>query len=155
MILAIVLSGLVILGWSFLAEMWLPAANPPATRIEKGREVAVPQPGAAPAADTQAAIRDRRIVLAETPRVRIETPRLSGSVNLKGARVDDLVLTTHREGIGRDSQPVRLFSPSGTRDAYFGGFGWAGQGVRTPDANAVWQASGGRLTPATPVTLRW
>ena len=155
MILAIVLSALVILGWGFIAETWFPAANPPTTQVEKGRPVAVPQPQADPAADTPAAIRDRRVVLAETPRVRIETPRLSGSLNLTGARVDDLVLTTHRESLARNSPPVRLFSPAGTRDSYFGSFGWTGQGVRTPGADTVWQASGNRLTPSTPVTLRW
>ena len=155
MILAIALSALVILGWGYIAETWFPPANPPATRVEKGRTVPVPQPQADPAADTPAAIRDRRIVLAETPRVRIETPRISGSINLKGARVDDLVLTTHREGLTANSPPVRLFSPAGTRDAYFGSFGWAGQGVRAPDANTVWQANGTRLTPSTPVTLSW
>ena len=99
MILAIVLSALVLLGWGFVAEIWFPTANPPSTKVEQGRSVPVPQPQADPAADTPAAIRDRQIVLAETPRLRIETPRLSGSINLKGARVDDLVLTTHREGI--------------------------------------------------------
>ena len=31
-----------------------------------------------------------RIVLAEAPRVRIETPRLAGSIALKGSRIDDL-----------------------------------------------------------------
>ena len=73
----------------------VPAANPPTTQVEKGRPVAVPQPQADPAADTPAAIRDRRIVLAETPRVRIEDAAAHGSLNLAGARVDDLVLTTH------------------------------------------------------------
>src|SRR5918999_4603983 len=105
MILAIVLSALVILGWGFVAETWFPAANPPSTKVEQGRQVPVAQPQADPALDTPAAIRDRRVVLAETPRVRIETPRLSGSINLRGARVDDLVLTTHREGISPDSPP--------------------------------------------------
>ena len=52
MILAIVLSALVILGWGFIAETWFPAANPPSTKVEKGRPVAVPQPQADPAADT-------------------------------------------------------------------------------------------------------
>lgn len=160
MILAVALSALVILGWGFISEIWFPTANPPVTKVEKGRSVPVAQPQVDPAADTPAALRDRRIVLAETPRIRIETPRLSGSISLKGARVDDLVLTTQREGIGPNSPPVRIFSPAGTRDAYFGSFGWAGPsagsgGIRLPDGNTVWQASGTRLTPATPVTLRW
>ena len=155
MILAIVLSAIVLLGWGLLTETYFPTANEPTTKIEKGRSVPVARPDADPAADTPQAVRARGVVLAETPRVRIETPSLRGSVNLRGARVDDLVLIRHREGLGRNSPPVRLFSPAGTSDAYFGGFGWDGQGVRTPRADTVWQASGDRLTPATPVTLSW
>ncbi len=155
MILAVVLSAIVLLGWGFVTETWFPAANPPSTKIEKGRSVPVAQPQADPAADSPAAIRDRRLVLAESPRIRIETPRLNGSINLKGARIDDLVLTTHREGIGRNSPPIRLFSPAGAPDAYFGSFGWTGQGLATPGPDTVWQASGTRLTPATPITLSW
>jgi YidC/Oxa1 family membrane protein insertase len=156
MLLAIVLSAIVLLGWGFVSETWFPTANPPATRIEKGREVPVAQPHADPAADSPRAMRDRQVVLAETPRVRIETPRLSGSINLKGARIDDLLLVTERETIARNSPPIRLFSPAGARDSYFAEFGWTPQeGLRGPDANTVWQTSGQRLTPSTPVTLRW
>jgi YidC/Oxa1 family membrane protein insertase len=156
MILAVVLSAIVLLGWGFVSERYFPAANPPATKIEKGRQVPLPQPRADPAADSARAMRDRRLVIAETPRVAIATPRLAGSINLKGARIDDLVLTTEREGIEANSPPVRLFSPSGAPHAYFGSFGWTGQaGLVVPDGNSVWQASGARLTPATPVTLSW
>jgi YidC/Oxa1 family membrane protein insertase len=155
MILAIVLSVLVLVGWGFIAEVFLPTPDAQTTRIEKGRQVATPQPGADPAADSPAALRDRRTVMAESPRVRIETPRLSGSINLKGARIDDLLLTRHREGLAANSPPVRLFSPAGARGAYFAGFGWSGEGVRAPDGNTVWQASGNRLAPGSPVTLSW
>ncbi|MGZ8312440.1 MAG: membrane protein insertase YidC [Allosphingosinicella sp.] len=155
MILAIVLSAIVLIGWGFAAETFFPAANPPSPPIEKGRQVPVPQPGADPAADRPTAIRDRRSVLGETPRVAIETPRLRGSINLKGAQIDDLVLTTHREGLNASSPPVRLFSPRGTPDAYFGSFGWSGAPGIVPGTETVWQASGDRLTPATPITLSW
>ncbi|HKR23816.1 MAG TPA: membrane protein insertase YidC [Allosphingosinicella sp.] len=155
MILAIVLSALVLIGWGLLTETFFPAANPPATKVEKGKQVPVARPEADPAADSPQALRSRRAVLAETPRVAIATPRLAGSINLKGARIDDLVLTTEREGIGRNSQPIHLFSPAGAPGAYYGEFGWMGEGVALPGATTVWQASGARLTPSTPVTLSW
>jgi len=155
MILAVALSALVLFGWSWLSESFFPTANPPVTRIEDGRQVPIPQPQASPAASTPAAIRDRAIVMRESPRLAIRTPRLAGSINLKGARIDDLVLTTERETIAADSAPVRLFSPAGAQGAYFAGFGWTGQGVAVPGPDTIWQASGAQLTPATPVTLSW
>jgi YidC/Oxa1 family membrane protein insertase len=156
MILAVALSVLVLLGWGLVTETWFPTSAPPTTKIEQGRTVPLPQPNADPAADSPAATRDRAVVLGETPRIRIETPRLAGSINLRGARIDDLVLTTHRETIAADSPPVRLFSPAGAPGAYFGQFGWTGQGgAAAPGADTLWQASGQRLTPTTPVTLSW
>ena len=68
-------------------------------------------------------------MLRESPRVRIQTPSLQGSINLKGARIDDLVLVGERETIAKDSPPVRLLSPAGAPHAYFASFGWSGQGV--------------------------
>src|SRR3546814_5351075 len=64
------------------------------------------------------------LAISEAPRIPIETPKLTGSINLKGARIDDIVLPTYNQTIKKDSPPVRLFSPSGTKDSYFGGFGW-------------------------------
>ena len=134
MLLAVVLSALVLIGWSLLSEQFLPTAGPQTQRVEDGKVRPAPQPQADPAADAPAAIRAREVVLAETPRVRIETPRLKGSINLKGARFDDLVLVRERETIDQDSPPVRLFSPAGARSSYFAQYGWAGQGIAAPDA---------------------
>lgn len=155
MILAVVLSAIVLIGWGLVTQTFFPTANPPVTKVEKGRNVPLPQPQSDPAADSPQAMRSREAVLAGTPRVRIETPRLAGSINLRGARIDDLVLTTQTETIARNSPPVRLFSPAGAPGAYFGGFGWTGQGLRAPDSSSVWRADGARLTPETPVTLSW
>ena len=44
-------------------------------------------------------ILSREAALAASPRVRIETPNLSGSIALKGARIDDLSLTKYRETV--------------------------------------------------------
>jgi YidC/Oxa1 family membrane protein insertase len=155
LILAIVLSALVLFGWSFLSEKFFPTANPPATKVVDGKSVAVPQPHADPALDSPARIRDRALVLRESPRVKIESPMLAGSINLKGARIDDLVLPTYRETIKEDSPPIRLFSPGGTADAYFAGFGWSGDGVALPGPDTLWAASATTLSPGRPVTLSW
>lgn len=148
-----VLAALVLFGWPYIANHFFPAANPPVTKLEDGKSKPVANPATDPAADTANAIRDRAIVLRESPRVQIETPAVRGSINLRGGRIDDLVLVRHQETIAKDSPPVRLLSPSGTADAYFAQFGWSGTGITPPPADAMWTASGTKLTPTTPVTL--
>ena len=79
MILAVVLSALVLLGWTWASDKYFPAANPPATKVEKGKQVPLPQPQAQPtAAATPQVMKNRAAVLGATPRVRIETPSLIG-----------------------------------------------------------------------------
>ena len=155
MIVALVLSAIVLFGWSLISDRLLPTANKPATQIVDGKSQPLPNPAAQPTSTAPATIRTREAVIAETPRVRIATPRLAGSINLRGARIDDLVLTTQRETIAKDSPPIRLLSPDGAGDAYFASFGWSGDGVALPDANTVWTASGTLLAPGRPVTLSW
>ena len=65
------------------------------------------------------------------------------------------MLKNYRVGLPKDSPEVRLLAPPGTKDAYFSRFGWLGEGIELPNDKTVWQASGPRLTPETPVTLSW
>jgi YidC/Oxa1 family membrane protein insertase len=155
MILAIVLSALVLVGWSVVSNRYFPAANPPVTRIEGGKTSVVANPAADPTADSPKALRDRKVVLAATPRIVIDTPSLFGSINLKGARIDDLVLTKHKETIAKDSPPIRLLSPAGAPQAYFAGFGWTGTNVALPGPDTVWTSDSRRLAVGQPVTLSW
>jgi YidC/Oxa1 family membrane protein insertase len=148
-----VLAALILFGWPQIAHWFFPQQQPAPVKIEGGKTVPVTNPGADPAADSPKAMRDRQTVLAETPRVQIETPKLRGSINLKGARIDDLVLVQYAETVAKNSPPIRLLSPGGAKGAYFAQFGWQGAGVAAPDADTIWQASGNRLTPTSPVTL--
>jgi YidC/Oxa1 family membrane protein insertase len=149
LILAIVLSVLVFVGWTFVAQRYFPQT----TEVVKGK--AVPAQAAIPAASRPVVIRDRALVIKDSPRVAISTPRVAGSINLKGARLDDLVLIDHRETIAKNSPPVRLLSPNGAPGAYFAQFGWSGDGVALPGADTVWTADRTELSPDRPVTLRW
>ena len=162
MILAVLLSAVVLIGWTLISERYMPqteqaAGEAPATGAPASG-VAAPAPVAAGSTPTAAATgavlppARRAEVLARSPRLRIETPRLKGSVNLIGARFDDLVLTGYSQVLdGKD--PIRLFSPSGVQDAWFAQFGWSGAGA--PPVDAGWTASAERLAPGQPVTLSW
>ena len=147
-VLFAVIAAVILIGWQWAQHRYFPA-NPPATQVVNGRSKPVANPAADPTADSPAAVRSRQTVLAETPRVRIDTPALAGSINLRGARIDDLVLKRHKETIAANAQPIRLFSPAGAPEAYFAQLGW--QGGPAPDT--VWRASGTVLAPGRPVTL--
>jgi YidC/Oxa1 family membrane protein insertase len=155
MILAVVLSALVLIGWTALSERFLPAPKAPVTATAPGT---VPAAGtAAPVASIapKPVVRDVKAVLAIGNRVTIETPRLSGSINLKGGTIDDLLLPTYREAAKKNSPAVRLLSPSGAANSYYAGFGWSGDGATVPGADTLWAADATKLTPQTPVTLSW
>ena len=185
-ILAIVLSILVLVGWQYFVGMPQMERQREAQRQQQTQQSqqgvppaapgatlgAAPAPGtaapAAPGASAPAAViaQTREQVLAATPRIAIETPRLTGSINLVGARVDDLVLATYRETVAKDSANVILLSPQGSpidpvhhRQPFYAEFGFvagAGQTIPVPNAETRWTQSGsGKLTPATPVTLTW
>jgi YidC/Oxa1 family membrane protein insertase len=151
LILAVVLSALVLLGWGWAANRYFPTANPPSTKVQNGKTQALPQ--AQPTASTPKALQSRAQVLGSTPRVRIDTPSLQGSINLKGAQIDDLTLVRHRQTIAKDSPPVRLLSPLGAPESYIASFGWTAQGAQAPALDTTWAADGTVLSPGRPVTL--
>ncbi|HYG30780.1 MAG TPA: membrane protein insertase YidC [Allosphingosinicella sp.] len=153
--LAVLLSALVLIGWNVLAERFFPTASEPSTRIVDGKQAPVQQRSGAPTGTAPQASAAPHARPTPAPRLRIETPRLRGSVNLRGARIDDLLLTTHRADIAATAPPVRLFAPEGTRQAYYGSFGWTGEGLAAPGPETVWRASADRLVPGRPVTLSW
>ncbi len=64
MILAIVLSALVLLGWSLVSDSLLPTAGPQTVKVENGKAKPLPQPQADPAADRPQAMRSRAPTLA-------------------------------------------------------------------------------------------
>lgn len=150
-----VLAAFILFAWQPIVDFIIPPSQqqPPVTQSKAGEPRVTPNPAADPAADTPMAARDRAVVLRETPRIAIDTPTVRGSLNLKGARIDDLVLKNYNETIAANSAPIRLLSPSGAASAYFAGFGWSGQNLQAPDQNTVWRSDGNRLTPSTPVTL--
>jgi YidC/Oxa1 family membrane protein insertase len=180
-ILAVVLSLLVIVGWQYFIgypqmerqrqetqqqaqqqSKPQPGSTQPGGPAPNATQPATPEvPGTpragAPSAQAQAA--SREAVIASSPRIAIETPRLGGSIDLKGGRIDDLTLTQYREETDPKSPPIVLFSPSGAPDAFYAEFGWvptAGSNAAMPGPDTVWKPqSAGALGVGHPVTLTY
>ena len=175
-ILAIVLSALVLIGWQLYFGL---------PQVEKQKQIqqqqaqehaqpgppapqAVPSTQAPPAAAPQAPAQPgavpgramtREEALAASPRVRIETPSVAGSISLRGGRIDDLSLIKYHETVDPGSPPIVLLAPSGSPSPFYSEFGWSaasGTTVKLPGPDTLWQqAGGGTLSVGRPVTLAY
>ena len=174
LILATVLSFLVILLWYTLFPPPEPqpapetpaATQPAATQPAAGGTATAPAPGSsgmAPSSDGAAT--DAAAALAAAPRVKIETPRLQGSLSLLGGRIDDLSLKDYQVSLDPGAPDVRLLAPVGGTELgadkpYYAVYGWLPAGglaaTAVPDARTLWTLeSGSTLAPGQPVTLAW
>ncbi|HKK35141.1 MAG TPA: membrane protein insertase YidC [Paracoccaceae bacterium] len=160
MLIAAVLSFVVIALWFFMFPPE-PAAPPQDPARQTATEGApIPGDAGAPAGTgTVSAPVDRGEALARAPRVSIESPRVTGTISLKGGRIDDLRLLDYGETREADSERVTLLSPLGAQHPFYAVYGWlptAENPVPVPTANTVWQVeAGGPLAPGAPVTLVW
>ena len=162
LILAIVISVAIILGFQFFYEMprmreaqqlaeQQAATSQPATG---GATTAPAAPGSAPslgAADAGAAVADAG------PRVKIDNGRLHGSLAVRGSRIDSVTLADYRETVDPNSPEVVLLRPAGNPDAYFAEFGWvaADPGTAVPGGDTPWQTSSELLSPSSPAEMTW
>ena len=114
--------------------------------------VAAPATGAVGAAPAYA---NREAALAASPRLTLNSPDLSGSISLQGARFDDVVLKKYHDTVDPTSPNVVLLSPQGYEGGYHADFEWQdGDGKAVVGPQTLWQApSGAKLTATTPVTL--
>ena len=154
-IIAVLLIGLILLGWPYITGHFFPNNQAASEDVAATGEAAPPANPQTVVPSSAASERSLNAALADGGRVQVDTPKLDGSISLTGARIDDMMLKNYRVGLDEDTPEVRLLAPAGTSQAYFARFGWLGEGIALPDDKTVWQASGPRLTPETPVTLSW
>jgi YidC/Oxa1 family membrane protein insertase len=171
-ILAIALSLAVLIGWQVLymrpaaerarqqqaIEAMRNPQTPPASETSMPGGPAGAPDAAMPGASPAVAFASRDAAIASSPRVKIDSPALLGSINLKGGRIDDVVLRNYTVSVDPNSEKVVLLSPSGSPNPYFTFTGWWTNqpGIVLPGDNTVWEQQGkGALTAATPVVLRY
>jgi YidC/Oxa1 family membrane protein insertase len=174
LLLAIVLSGIVLIAWNYFygvpqMQQQRNAAQPPVVQQtqppvpgqpspSQAGGPSAPVPGTVPSAPPVAPVPEtREAALQRNPRIAVDTPSIRGSINLRGARIDDVALKNYRETVDPRSPNIVLFAPSGSQNPYYAEFGWvpAAPGTPVPGPDTVWTADAQTLTPERPVTLTW
>ena len=176
-LLAIVLSAIVLIVWQYFfglphmqrqeaqkqtqTQTQTPTQGVPTPAPGGGPSTAVPVPGQ-PAAAPAAQPLTRDAALKQSARVPIDTPRLKGSIALKGGRIDDILLAQYHETVDPNSPPIVLLSPSESPHPFYAEFGWvaaaggAAKPPALPSADTVWRQEGsGPLTPDRPIVLTY
>ena len=94
-------------------------------------------------------------VSSDAPRVPIETSRLSGSLSLKGGKIDNLKLLDYFETQDENSKNIELFQYE--NENYYAVYGWSSRDrENVPNPNTLWSLAKGRtLSPDAPITLQW
>ncbi len=171
-ILAIVLSGLVLLIWQYFfglpyLEKQKQAQQPPQQQSQPvtGAPTRPQEPGSAAQLPTAPVTGQpehpltRGEALGKSQRIEVDTPQIRGSIALTGGRIDDVSLKRYHETIDPNSPNIELLSPSGSPHPFYAEFGWLaspGSATKLPGSDTVWRQQGsGGLGVDRPVTLIW
>ena len=151
LILAMVLSFLVLFGWTLLFpppeiidQPGITENEPLDSLEESDQDKLIPS------------VSESSVATVTASRVGINTKRLSGSIWLKGGRIDDLQLNDYKTSLMDEALEVTLLQKD-----YLIHYGWQDNSKITkkldlPGPNTIWKlASGTELTERTPIKLKW
>jgi YidC/Oxa1 family membrane protein insertase len=167
LIIAIAVSLAILLGFEFLVQPHLPHPPPPPPAATASNATGPTADNSAPGAPAGAtpgvSAPAGSSSTTASPKVAIKAPSLDGSISLRGALLDNLVLTDYHETIDPKSPLVQLLQPTSTSQPYYIQYGWTaapgatigGAPVRLPDSNTLWTANEPTLDPDHPLTLSW
>jgi YidC/Oxa1 family membrane protein insertase len=162
LILAVVLSVAILLGF----ELVMPKQNRQALHRQATQTMQTTPASDAPRPVIDTASAGSQPVSVPSPqdgagagiRLPIEAPRVKGSIQLTGARLDDLVLRDYHETVQTSSPQVRVLEPGQDPQPNLVQLGWSaapGSDVRLPDGQTHWNADNKALSSNAPVTLSW
>ncbi len=165
LILATALSFLVILGWFWFFPPEVPPQTVPSETVQNSDTSntvpSVAGDAVVPLVDLPTVSENRADALAKSPRVKIDSARVFGSISLTGALIDDLSLKDYNVRLNDESEKIRILSPIQRNSGYWAFHAWwspdrsvAPEDV--PTAQTLWQVkSGDVLSETSPVTLLW
>lgn len=100
---------------------------------------------------------DRAEAVSKATRIKLANDELSGSIKLKGGRIDDLSLNKYFKTLDKEEK-VSVLNPRNTKNTRFIDLGWVSgdRSLNLPNGKTLWQApEGAELGPDKSVTLTW
>lgn len=154
---AVFLSVLVVLGFNYFFPQQKAETNITQTSDEEA-PITDEATGAAGSTEVETAPLTVADALKQDERLKINNGVVNGSIRLKGARFDEILLNKYKLTLDENSPDVELFSPAKTENAYYADYGWLStdKSLLLPNKDTLWTVEGNQeLTPQTPVTLVW
>ncbi len=149
--LAIAISMAIIFGFQFLM--------PPEIPVEKSSTNTNNESNIDLIQDSSPSItfENKEKVLLSSKRVAFDNGKISGSINLLGGVIDDLVLLEYRKLLDINSDKISFLNPVGSEDAYYLDTGWVttDSTIALPNSNSVWSSNGSFLDGMNSVILSW
>jgi YidC/Oxa1 family membrane protein insertase len=166
LIMAVALSMVVLLGWQILViqpEMEREAVEQERIAAEMAQSSAASKPTGQPsvsAANGNPTVGGSVALPGATQsakRIMIDAPLVRGSFSIRGARLDDVILTGYKESLDDDSDNIHFLKKTNSERPFFVEFGWSSSDDNQPmpTADSLWSADRDVLTPSSPVTLTW
>ena len=93
----------------------------------------------------------------KSERVKIENKSIVGSINLKGALIDDISFKKHKQRV-EESKNIIFLNPSNTENGFYIETGWTsiGNKIKIPTKDSIWTIKGNNiLSDSSPVVLQW
>ena len=162
-LMAVILSTIIIVGWQVLVvDPELKKSQSELSKVEKNAPAnsAAGTP-AAPTLNNKLPVPEKSIsrleAISSEQRVKLENAKLTGSISLTGALIDDVTLKAYRETVDKNSNQVVILNPKKINAGYYLESGWASaNNIKIPDNNSVWKVvKNNTLTPSTPIELEW
>jgi len=95
--------------------------------------------------------------LKKSKRLKIENSSIKGSINLKGAQIDDISFKNHKQKVEGDKNIIFL-NPAETENGFYIETGWTsiGNKIKVPSKESVWSVKGNdNLSNSSPILLQW
>ena len=101
--------------------------------------------------------REHAIEMTSASRLTFTSPKLSGSVWLKGLKIDDATLSGYKDSQDADAKDVILLSPHAGKAPYFVDFSWVvlNKGVPMPDDSSLWISDKPHIGPGDTAHMHW